>query len=258
MAAALACGDDSWVGHRAAGGVYEIRRWNGGDVDVTVVGGGRPHRPGIRMHRSICLAPQDVGVYHGIPITSPARTLLDLATVLSRNDLAWAYNEALIQELTTPEHVKDVLRRTHGHPGSRLLKALLERDAPPHEIERKLARLVLEALRRGRVPEPQTEHRIGEWSVDFYWPEYRLVLEADGFKFHKGPEAWRRDRRKQADLEAQGLLVLRTEWEEVSERPESMVARVVRAQLERSGSASPATSAATAPAARNATRTSTV
>ena len=73
-----------------------------------------------------------------------------------------------------------------------------------------------------------------------------------GEEDYKGPEAWRRDRRKEVELEAEGVKVMRTEWEEATQRPESLVARVIRAQTERSRSANAATVAATMPAARKA------
>jgi very-short-patch-repair endonuclease len=248
LSAALACGSEAWVSHRSGGVVMNVMEEDDGDVDVTIAGGGRAHRDGIRLHRSICLTDADVGTYDGIPVTSPSRTLLDLATVLTRNDLAWAYNELLIQELITPQQVKEILNRTHGHPGSRLLKAIVERDDDPRRSKGKLAALVRSALKRGRVETPIEEETLYGWRTDFYWPQYGLVLEADGFQFHKGPEAWRRDRRKQADLESRGLRFLRTDWEEAKDRPESLVARVIRAQLERALTGSPgAPSAAHAP-----------
>ena len=258
LSAALAAGRDCWVSHRSGGVVYRWLPEDGGVVDITVGGGGRKDRDGIRFHRSVCLIDADVGVYDGIPITSPARTLLDLATVLTRGELAWVYNEALIQRHTTPAEVGELLTRTHGHPGSRLLKAIVERDEHPQRADSHLERVVLEALRRGGVEEPRMGAVIGGWRVDFHWPRHRLVLEADGHELHSGPESWRRDRRKQADLEARGELVLRTDWEEASERPESLVGRVIRAQVERSCSANAATVAATAPAARKPSRGSTM
>jgi very-short-patch-repair endonuclease len=257
LSAVLAYGPKALLSHLSLGVLFGVLEEAGRDVDVTVPGSGRRDQEGIRAHRSVCLAPQDIGTYDGIPVTSPARMLLDIATLLPRRDLAWAYNEALVQDLTTPEEVAALLKGTTGHTAARALRAIVERDADPKQTKERLARLTLEALRRGRVHEPLTEQRLHGWSTDFHWPGHGLVLEADGFKFHKGPEAWRRDRRKDAELEAAGLRVLRTDWEEVTERPESLVARVVRAQLERSGSASPATAAATTAAPRKASRAST-
>jgi very-short-patch-repair endonuclease len=256
LSAALSAGDECWVSHRSAGLVYRALEKDAGDVDITVARGGREDRDGIRFHRSVCLGDDDVGAYDGIPITSPARTLLDLATVLARGELAWAYNEMLIQHLVTPAAVRELLGRTHGHPGSGRLEAIVERDDDPRRTKGRLAALVRAALDRAGVQRPEEDEDLYGWEVDFYWPEHGLVLEADGYQFHSGPESWRRDRRKQADLESRGLRVLRTDWDEVTQRPESMVARVVGAQAERSGSASPATSAATTPAPKKARRAS--
>ena len=256
IAAVIALGPAAVVSHRTAAMLFGILRGDGGAVDVTVLGANRGSRPGIRSHRSRALGRGDTGTVDGIPVTSPARTLLDIAPLISRRELAWAYNEALIQDLTTPQAIRALLDRTHGHPGSRSLEAICE-NAAPQRTAGELERRVLDALRRARVAAPRTQVRLMGWEVDFYWPEHGLVLEADGYKFHHAPQSWRRDRRKQADLENHGLRVLRTDWEEVTERPESMVARVLRAQFERSGPASPATSAATTPAPRNASRAST-
>ena len=254
MAAVLALGPEAVASHRSAAKLFGIVAADGTDVDVTVVGANRASRAGIRVHRSRALTHADTGTFDGIPITSPARTLLDLATQVNRGELAWAYNEALIQQLTTTSQVQELLTRTTGHPGTRPLRAIVERNARPQRATGELERKVLTALRRAGISEPAVNARVAGWQVDFHWPEHGLVLEADGFQFHSGPESWRRDRRKQADLEHLGLRVLRTDWEEATARPESMVARVLRAQLERSGSASPATTAATAPAPRKARR----
>jgi very-short-patch-repair endonuclease len=139
--------------------------------------------PGIRVHRRPTLTDREITIHDGIPITTPARTLIDLATVLTPHQLEAAVNEADVLDLTDPETLRRELDERKGQPGVRPLRDLLDRHTfrlTDSELERRFLRLVEKA----GLPVPRTQERIAG-RVDFHWPELNLVVETDGLRYHR-------------------------------------------------------------------------
>jgi very-short-patch-repair endonuclease len=157
-------------------------------------------------------------------VTSPARTLLDLATVLSGRELARAAEEAQVQRLLTPAQVEAYLaRRSHRH-GALRLRAATRQD--PAFTRSEAERRFLELLRSAALPEPQANVRVHGHEVDFLWRRQELVVEVDGYAYHSSRAAFERDRRRDAELEAAGIHVRRITWRQIAEEPEALVARL--------------------------------
>jgi hypothetical protein len=206
-AALIACGTDAVLSHRSAGAIWGLTRPWPGPVDVTV-GRDCGRRAGIRLHRVGVLDRRDIRHREGLVVTAPARTLIDLASVLNESDTERALNEALVLKLTGEPDLHAAVLRSHGRPGTATLRSILHRREPGFtrsEAERRLRAL----LRGGGVDPPQTNTRIGPYEVDMAWRSARLVVEVDGWAFHSTRAAFERDRARDADLQARGFQVLR-------------------------------------------------
>ncbi len=145
---------------------------------------------------------------NGIPVTTPARTLLDLATVLSASALERAVNEADKRDLIDPEALRAKLADFAGEPGVVRLRALLDRDTfrlSDSELERLFRRIVSAA----GLPMPLTKAMVNGFEVDFFWPDLGLVVETDGLRYHRTPSAQVRDHLRDQTHTAAGLTPLR-------------------------------------------------
>jgi very-short-patch-repair endonuclease len=231
MAAALACGLDAFVSHRDAAVLHKLlpHPAKPTPVNVTVEARDCGRRPGIRVHRVKHLPRDEIGTLNGIPVTSPTRTVIDLAAGDS-SELEQAIAEADVLRLIDRD---DLLSRSRGRPGAKYLRRLLESEHGPaltrSEAERRLLRLV----RAAALPSPATNAALNGFEVDFLWPEQRLVVEVDGFAFHAGRAAFERDRERDAALSASGYAVVRVTWRQLLERSEAVVARIAGALASR-------------------------
>ncbi|HEX6117570.1 MAG TPA: type IV toxin-antitoxin system AbiEi family antitoxin domain-containing protein [Solirubrobacterales bacterium] len=235
MAAVLACGDGALLSHRTAAAHLGIRASESPWVDVTVPRSGRRPRRGIRLHRSTTLAPGDATVVDGIPCTSPARTLLDLAEVVAPESLARAVDRAETLRLLDLRALDNVMSRNPGRHALRPLRALLSSLAPQstltrNDFERRFLALSAEA----GLPPPRPNDWLlleGAWvQADFHWPEHRLVAETDGWETHGTRRAFERDRRRDQLLLRAGYRTVRFTWRQLRDDP-AWVAETVRAAL---------------------------
>ena len=155
----------------------------------------------------------DVTNRDGIPVTTPARTLLDVATDLTPLALERAVNEADKRDLIDPEELRDSLAGFAGQPGVAALRKLLDR----HSF--RLSDSDLEVLfrpiaRSAGLPQPRSKQLVSGFEVDFHWPELGLVVETDGLRYHRTPSAQTRDQLRDQAHVAAGLAVLRfTHWQ---------------------------------------------
>lgn len=145
----------------------------------------------ITVHRTDDLPPADVRTRDGIPVTTPTRTLLDLAAT-SPTDFDQALDEALLKRLI---HPTTLLTRAVQRPGARAIRAALDQGPTPtrSEAERRLLTLV----HRAGLPRPQTDVRIGRFEVDAVWRAQRVIVEVDGYASHSGRAAFETDRRRE-------------------------------------------------------------
>jgi very-short-patch-repair endonuclease len=230
IAAVFACGTGAVLSHRSAAAHWELIQAVPGPIDVTVPAhSGRPRRPGVRIHCVRGLDAQDVTTKDGIPITTPAKTLVDLNAAAPDRLVERAYEQAQIRRLVTFDAVVDALERAVG----RKTKALSRLVAAEHRIttitRSELEERFLGLVRRGGLPEPQVNARLAGYEIDFLWREQRRVVEVDGHAYHATREATTRDRRKDDDLEAAGYRVTRFTADQILHDPEDTLARARRA-----------------------------
>jgi very-short-patch-repair endonuclease len=207
MAAVLACGPEAILSHDSAAALWGIRE--GADrVEVSVLSGAKRCPQGITVHRRPGLRQDDVTRSHGIPVTTPIRTLIDIAVRLDREPLEAAINEADKLDLCDPEALRSALDDAKGEPGVRTLRTVLDRRTftlTDSELERRFLRIV-HAL---GLPKPETGVRVNGFKVDFHWPDLGLVVETDGLRFHRTPAQQGRDRVRDQVNTAAGLTPLR-------------------------------------------------
>jgi very-short-patch-repair endonuclease len=207
LAAVKACGPTAVLSHFAAAALWNIVTWDGRYPEVTVTGAARKHA-GIRVHRSRTLQPQDVTRKQNVPITTPARTLHDLSSVLP---------------------FKQLRRATRQAHALKLVKA--NATTPPTRSE--LEDAVLDLILQGGLQPPDVNPRLrinGRTVIpDFRWPAQRLVVEADGAAWHVNPIAREDDAERLAVLEAHGERVVRVTWDQAIRHPHQTLARLAQA-----------------------------
>ena len=226
MAAVLAVGHDATISHRSAAALWEILpRDDDRPVDVTVTRGHPRNRPGIQIHRSRQL---QHSLNAGVPLTTPLRTLIDLARTAGTRELERAIEEAQVRNLVTRKDVE----RLRGRAGA----AARGRDPSltRSEAERRLLRLI----RAAQLPQPLTNIVVGRHEVDFLWPDERVIVEVDGFAFHGTRAAFERDRAKDRALQAAGYVVLRITWRQLVDEPEAVIAALAAALAHRRSASS--------------------
>jgi very-short-patch-repair endonuclease len=222
MAATLAVGAGALLSHHAAAVLWGLRPPRGGPIDVTVPGRERRHRDGIRTHTVARLHPADATRQHGIPVTSPARTLLDVASALGPGDLARATEEAQVQRRVSTHSLDEQFSRYPTHRGTAALTQAIRPD--PALTRSEAERRFLELIRAARLPTPETNVRIDGHEVDLLWRQAKLMVEIDGYAFHSSRSAFERDRRRDAALTGRGWRVIRITWRQLTEEPEAVVA----------------------------------
>jgi very-short-patch-repair endonuclease len=230
-AALLACGDRAILSHTSAAAVWGLIPGRDGPVEITLAGPGiGRRRRGIELHRSAKLLKRDVRVHEGLPMTSPAWTLLDVAGRLDRRLLERALDEGLVvRKIVSRAQIRDVLERANGRAGASLLRSLMAQRITSSITHSEAERRCLELIREAGLPEPQTQVRIGEFTVDLLWPEHRVVFEIDGYNFHTSRFAFDRDRRKDAALKAAGFDPNRLTRDQVMLEPYTAVAAIAAA-----------------------------
>jgi transcriptional regulator with AbiEi antitoxin domain of type IV toxin-antitoxin system/uncharacterized protein DUF559 len=218
MAAILACGNEALLSHQSAGALWGISAERPDWIDVSVPRRGRVQRTGVGIHRRPSLPARDVSVRAGIPVTTPARTLLDLATVLPRCRLERAVNEADKRDLIDPDSLRAALEGYAGEPGVRRLRGLLDRDTF-RLSDRELEVLFRPIAESAGLPTPETKIYVNGFEVDFFWPELGLVVETDGLRYHRTAATQSRDALRDQTHTASGLTTLRFTHHQVKYEP---------------------------------------
>ena len=234
MAACLACGPTATLSHATAAVLVRmLKERPGSQIDVAVVGRTRV-RKGLRVHRVRELSAGDVQRHHGIRITSPMRTLLDLGGMLSVRDLERALAEALVLRLVREPSLLRFVDERPGARGARALRGVLA-GTPAYlrsDAEARFRDLVASA----GLPAPEINKRVLSHEVDFVWRRQRLVVEVDGAQFHLPQVAFERDRRRDAELVAAGWRVIRVTWNQITRESHMVVARIAQALVRSSAS----------------------
>ena len=232
-AAVLALGPDAYLYGSSALEAFDILEPIGGPIHVLVLNACRRSRPGIRVHRTTRIAAEDLGLLNGeLPITSPARAILDYADTATPVEVSRAINEAQVQELTTPDELRSLIARTPGRRGARKVTYALARHDGPRRLHRGVEEIAYALIDPTPIRNPETNAEIHGVEVDLLWRDEQLVVELDSGRFHGTPAAVDRDRRKEAHLRKHDCEVLRYSYWQIKEQPHFVIAEIA-ATLER-------------------------
>jgi very-short-patch-repair endonuclease len=240
MAAVLACGSRSLLSHESAAalwGIWGTQRSSKAEsrppreIHVSVRGSGTRIREGIRVHRRTALDRSEEALWDGIPVTSPALTLIDLGARLADSELEAAIRNADKLDRIDPDSLRAEVESHAGAAGITALRKVLDRRTfalTDSELERRFLRLVA----RSGLPRPLTQQQVTGFRVDFYWPELGLVVETDGLRYHRTPSQQSRDRSRDQAHAAAGLTTLRFTHSQVRFEPDRVIT-TLRAVAER-------------------------
>ena len=211
MAALLACGPGAVLSHRSAAMIWDLRQGATPVPDVSVPRS-RERRPGIRIHRPRRLDSQDVTEHEGFPVTTVARTLIDMAAVTTPQQLGTMFEAALRRDLVDTSRA---LELCHGRRGTGHLRRLIAQATAPEPTRSELEELFRRQCKERRLPPPSFNVLVSELDVDAHWPEQNLVVELDSWEFHRTRAAFERDRARDAKLVAAGHRVMRFTWRQL-------------------------------------------
>jgi very-short-patch-repair endonuclease len=244
MAAVLACS-----GAGVPGAAEPLRKWTlavvglrtaaalhallppqraGEPVDVIVPRAfHRGRRRGVRAHR-VDVSGDEVQTMQGIPVTTAARTLVDIAACTTRRELERALAIADREHIAGRDAILAILQRQPRSRGTARLRTLLD-GAHAIPFTRSAAEeSFLELLRAGGLPMPRSNVVVDGFEVDFYWKDARLVIEIDGFTHHVTRRSFIRDRQRNSALAAAGIQVLRLSWDQVATDRERTLVQVAQ------------------------------
>jgi very-short-patch-repair endonuclease len=216
MAAVLAYGPDAVLSHQTAAANWGIGAPSS-KVHVTTPHS-RSSRPNIRAHAAK-LHPEDVAVHDGIPTTSVARTILDLAAHRDDNGLTHLIEEADRKELSDLRALERAIARRPRVAGVARLKRVLADYRGTADTRSKLERDFRRLIAKAGLPEPQYNVLVAGLPVDVYWPQWKLVVELDGKPYHDTPRAFETDRVRDATLQKADLRVLRVTGKRLGDQP---------------------------------------
>jgi very-short-patch-repair endonuclease len=222
LSAVLACGEGAVLSHRSAASLWRIREGEGPAVDVSIPARGRRSHPGIAVHGAKLVAADKI-LHRNIPVTTPARTLVDLAHEVSHDDLVRALRETQFLRRFDLRATREALARRP----CRTLRALLEDLAL---TQTRLEDRFLRLCDRHRIPRPLTQRPVLGRRVDFLWPRERVVVETDGWEAHGTRTAFQDDRTMSNALQLRGYTILRFTSTDLKRRPKR-VADQIRAAL---------------------------
>ena len=219
LAAVWACGDGAVLSGRAAAHLWGILKGAAPPPEVTAPSERRVE--GVTTHRARSI---ERTTHRGIPITTVPRTLVDLAAHLSLDALARACHEAGVIYDTTPQQVDAVLAKRPTTKGAAKLREILHGDVQVtlSELERQFQARLEEA----GLPLPKTNKRAHGRRVDCRWPDHRLTVELDSYRYHHSRHAWEQDRRREREARARGDEFRRYTYGDVVESPRLMLAEL--------------------------------
>lgn len=201
--------------HRCAAALWELDGVAPGAVEILRFAKKAAPGRGVIAHSTS--TPFSIHRRHGIPVTSAARTLIDVASVLDADRVELAFESALRRRIISIDQLRRTLDHEggRGRPGTELLSTILARHVPGSAAtESYLESKVLRLLRRHGFPQPTTQHAVHDdrgafiARIDFAYPESMVGIEADGYRWHSGREAWSRDRTRLTKLMSLGWRVL--------------------------------------------------
>ncbi len=232
MAAVKAVGPKAAVSHAWAAtllqlplGTLALGRLDGA-VDVTVAGTRRTNRLGIRLHQVPTLLRVEVRVEGRLPLTSPARTIVDMARLATPRQLERMIAEGHALGLVSEAELVVQLRRSQRRPGIPKLRAVLAEVTGPPLTRSEAEERLLGLIDRAGLPRPEANARVAGLEVDLLWRAERLVIEVDGYAFHSSRSAFERDHERRQRLVLAGYRALGFSWRQIVEKPAQTIARI--------------------------------
>jgi hypothetical protein len=229
MAAVIACGPGAVISHRSAARLHELRSYGHTKIDVTVPRRSRRRHDGVLVHCSTTLADKDVTVVNNIRVTTVARTLFDLAEVVTQRQLERAFDQAEILQVLNARAINDQLARNPTRRGAKAVRRVLtEHYIGGTPTENDFEEALLALTRSLGLPDPRAQFYIdpgdGEPTIraDFAWPDRQVVVETDGESTHRTRQAFETDRRRDQRLTAAGWTVIRITWRQLTHRPHEL------------------------------------
>jgi very-short-patch-repair endonuclease len=228
MAAVLAC-EGSVLSHRSVAPLWRLAGPRDAREPVELTHADRQsRRPGIRMYRS-SLATDEITSIDCIPVTSVARTLLDLSRVSSPREIERALAFADREHPAYREELLLLVDRYRSRSGVRRLRQLLASPTSAALTRSEAEDRLLDLIRSGGLPAPRTNVVVHGFQVDCYWKDARLVVEVDGYAWHGSARAFVRDRKRDAALAAAGVQVLRLSWQQLTGERDRTLVQLTRA-----------------------------
>ena len=184
---------------------------------------------GVCVHHTTHLPRTDVRVRRGLPVTSPARMMLDLASIAGDRELERALDEALVQRIVRIAEIEEVLGRSSGRRRSTRLASLIRERTTTTVTRSEAEERFLELIRLAELPIPRMNVLIEGFEVDCVWPAQRVVVEIDGYRYHSSRTAFERDHHRDAILRSRGWLTIRITWRQLESEPYAVIALIAQA-----------------------------
>jgi very-short-patch-repair endonuclease len=225
MGGVLAGGADTVLAGRSAAALWRMR--DSARPVVEVISPRRVDLHGIEAHR-IVLPEDEVTVEGGIPVTTPARTLFDLAAVVREDQLEHAFNEAEVRRLTSPVSLDALLKRYPKRRGTRAIRRVLDKHQAYGETvtRSRLERRFLSLLDDHGLPRPKVNRRTDHGELDATWHQQKLIVECDGFAAHGTRKAFEEDRERDRALQVAGWRVVRITWRQLDTDGDTIAAQL--------------------------------
>lgn len=200
-------------------------------VEITVPRSNIRPRQGVRIHLVHALDAKDLRYRHGLQVTSPARTVIDLAVDATSSELEHATSEAVARRLMSDHDLDQALARAPAnHPGAARLRARLNADPEFLLQTRSVAeRVAYPLILAADLPRPRLNDPVGPYTVDLHWPQHKLIVEVDSFQFHGSRHAFENDRKRDQILTALGYTVIRITWHQLEHEPYRVIATIAHA-----------------------------
>jgi very-short-patch-repair endonuclease len=232
MAAVLAAGGGAVLSHRSAAALWGIRNPMRASVEIT--GPRRCRQPRIDAYQ-VALPDDEITTEAGIPVTNPARTLLDLAAVLPPQQLGHALNEAEIRRLASPTPLDALIARHPRRKGTQALRSALDQQRQTGETftRSNFETAFLDFAERHGLPRPKMNHPLGPYEPDALWPDHRLIVELDSYAIHTTREAFEQDRARDRALTLAGYRVVRVTWRQLNTDADALAQQLSRLMQER-------------------------
>lgn len=229
QAALMALGKGAFISHRSAAFVWGMRKTAPEEVEVSVVGRHCASREGLRVHRIGAVDRRELRREQRLWVSSPARAVLEVAAVGSREELVDVVDQGLALRRFTPRDLEAVLARHRGQRGAGRLANLLGDESVMAISRSRAEKAFLRLIRDARLPMPETNVPFGRFEADYLWREERLVVELDTVTYHSGPGVFKRDREKALVFRDAGLDLLRFTRAHVVYEPTVTLVRLAQA-----------------------------